>query len=184
MALSGGIVLEETVDLSSDITDEWRCQTEIRRFVCGILTVEVMSSWIRCNYYDWEVGGKRLHIFVPLQNCNGRERRRKSRTVRQCTCNATLRRVRESLLPWKRNNNTYLSVGVCACACARVCGRGCMGTDGCLRVCSLTNLACNAQPYCHLRPLWLHRIFRHYVINGTIFGKTLPNIKRVLWFSL
>jgi hypothetical protein len=26
--------------------------------------------------------------------------------------------------------------------------------------------------------------FRHYLINGTIFGKTLLNIKCVFWFSL
>jgi hypothetical protein len=39
-------------------------------------------------------------------------------------------------------------------------------------------------PYCHLRPLWLHHIFRHYHINGTIFGKKLLNIKCVFWFSL
>jgi hypothetical protein len=26
--------------------------------------------------------------------------------------------------------------------------------------------------YCHLRPLWLHQIFRHYLVIGTIFGKS------------
>ena len=36
----------------------------------------------------------------------------------------------------------------------------------------------------HLRPLNLHRIFRHYLINGAIFGKTLLKIKHVFWFSL
>ena len=40
---------------------------------------------------------------------------------------------------------------------------GCMGAGVCLRACSLTNPACNAQPYCHLQPLWLHHIFRHYL---------------------
>jgi hypothetical protein len=44
---------------------------------------------------------------------------------------------------------------------------------------------CNAYAsYCHLRPLWLHHIFRHYLINGTILGKKLLNIKCVFWFSL
>ena len=36
----------------------------------------------------------------------------------------------------------------------------------------------------HLWPLWLHHIFRHYLITGTIFGKKLFNTKRVFWFSL
>jgi hypothetical protein len=35
----------------------------------------------------------------------------------------------------------------------------------------------------HLWPLWLHNIFRHYLINGTIFGIVLLNIKCVLIFS-
>jgi hypothetical protein len=54
----------------------------------------------------------------------------------------------------------------------------------CLRACSLTNPERNPPPYCHLRPLWLHQIFRHYVINGTIFGKKWLNIKSVFWFPL
>jgi hypothetical protein len=36
----------------------------------------------------------------------------------------------------------------------------------------------------HLRAAWLYHIFPHYLKNGTIFGKTLLNIKRVFWFSL
>ena len=39
------------------------------------------------------------------------------------------------------------------------------------------------MPY-HLRPLWLHHIFRHYLINDTIFGKKVPEIKYVFRFSL
>ena len=39
-------------------------------------------------------------------------------------------------------------------------------------VCSLWYPACNAHsPYCHLWPVRLYRIFPHYLINGTIFGK-------------
>ena len=39
--------------------------------------------------------------------------------------------------------------------------------------------------YCHLWPVWLYRIFTHYLINGTIFGeKNLLNIKCGFWFSL
>jgi hypothetical protein len=37
---------------------------------------------------------------------------------------------------------------------------------------------------CHLWSLWLHLIFPHYLINGTIFGEKLLNIKWVIWFSL
>ena len=59
----------------------------------------------------------------------------------------------------------------------------CTGAHVCLRACSRTNPARNAPPYCHLRPLWLHHIFRHYLTNGMIFGKALLNIKCVLIFS-
>jgi hypothetical protein len=38
--------------------------------------------------------------------------------------------------------------------------------------------------YCHLWSVLLYRIFPHYLINGTIFGKKLLNIKCVFWFSL
>ena len=58
------------------------------------------------------------------------------------------------------------------------------GVGECLSACSLNYPACNAPPYCHLRPLWLHHIFRHYPINGTIFGGgELLNVKCVFWFS-
>ena len=48
----------------------------------------------------------------------------------------------------------------------------------------LRNPVCTTLPYCHLRPLWLHHVFRHYLINGTIFGKKLLNIKCVFWIPL
>jgi hypothetical protein len=38
--------------------------------------------------------------------------------------------------------------------------------------------------YCHLWPVRLYHIFPHYLINGTIFGKKLLNIKCVFWFSV
>jgi hypothetical protein len=38
--------------------------------------------------------------------------------------------------------------------------------------------------YCHLWRVRLYRIFPHYLINGTIFGKKLLNVKCVFWFSL
>jgi hypothetical protein len=38
--------------------------------------------------------------------------------------------------------------------------------------------------YCHLWSVWLYHIFPHYLINGTILGKKLLNIKCVFWFSV
>jgi hypothetical protein len=38
--------------------------------------------------------------------------------------------------------------------------------------------------YCHLCPVRLYRIFPHYIKNGTILGKMLPNLKCVFRFSL
>jgi hypothetical protein len=40
--------------------------------------------------------------------------------------------------------------------------------------------------YCHLCPVRFYNIFPHYLINGTIFGKTkmLLDTKCVFWFSL
>jgi len=32
--------------------------------------------------------------------------------------------------------------------------------------------------------VWLFHIFPHYLINGTIFGKKVLNMKSVFWFSL
>jgi hypothetical protein len=53
-------------------------------------------------------------------------------------------------------------------------------------VCSLSlssiQSAC-AILYCHLWSVWLYRLFLHYFINGTIFGKKLSNVKCVLIFS-
>jgi len=52
-------------------------------------------------------------------------------------------------------------------------------------VCSLSYPTCNAHsPYCHLWPVRLYNVLPYYLINGTIFGKTLLNTKCVFWFSL
>ena len=56
-----------------------------------------------------------------------------------------------------------------------------------LRAYSLANQARNAYaPCCEVicGPIGLHYIFRHYLINGAIFGKELLNVKRVFSFSL
>ena len=55
----------------------------------------------------------------------------------------------------------------------------------CVCVCSLSYAACNAHgTYCHLWHAPLYKIFPHYLINGTIFGrkKKLLIIKCVFWF--
>jgi hypothetical protein len=52
-------------------------------------------------------------------------------------------------------------------------------------ICSLGYPECNAHaPYCHLWPARLYKIFRHYLINGTILEKKLLNVKCVFWFSV
>jgi hypothetical protein len=84
---------------------------------------------------------------------------------------------------------------VCVCVRARAGPRACLrasvwvltsvGMCMCARACSLAFPTYNAYaPYCDvICGLWLHRIFRHYLINGTIFGKKLLNIKCVMIFS-
>jgi hypothetical protein len=46
----------------------------------------------------------------------------------------------------------------------------------------------NMQSACamsyYLWPVWHYHIFPHYLINSTIFGNKLLNIKCVFWFSL
>ena len=90
----------------------------------------------------------------------------------QCTYSVTLTDVHKTTVVVGKQYTLHISV------CVRVCG--CKGTGAC----SLTYPACNAhEPYC-LRPLWLHHIFPHYLINGTIFETKLLNIKFVFRFSL
>jgi hypothetical protein len=38
--------------------------------------------------------------------------------------------------------------------------------------------------YCYLWAVWLYHIYPHYLINDTILGKKLLNIKCVFWFYL
>jgi hypothetical protein len=89
--------------------------------------------------------------------------------------------VPELLVLWKIVVPICIWIGKFNAQCTRkpTCVSAC-GT----RVCSLTYRPCNEHgPYC-LWPLWLHYIFRHFLINGTIFGKKLPKIECVFWFSL
>ena len=81
---------------------------------------------------------------------------------RQCTYNVTLRRVRVSLLPWKSNKNCTF-----VCARALACVRGCARVHGHASIQPLYP-ACNAYaPCCDVicGPLWLHHIFRYYLIK-------------------
>jgi hypothetical protein len=64
---------------------------------------------------------------------------------------------------------------VCVCVCTRAWVTAC----ACVRVAGAWK---SAGVFAHvallIEPLWLHHIFRHFLINGTIFGKKkLPNIK-------
>jgi hypothetical protein len=89
-----------------------------------------------------------------------------------CTYNVTHSRIH-----WcreKAESITYFCVRVRVCVC--------VWGGGYASACSLTYPACNA--YCHLCPLSLHHILRHYLINGKIFEKKSLNIKCMFLFSL
>ena len=84
------------------------------------------------------------------------------------------------LLPWKviSVRSVCMSVWACAFLCASARVRGFVHA----RTCSLDYPACNAYaPCCDVicGLLRLHIILRLYLINGTIFGKKLFNIKCV-----
>ena len=67
---------------------------------------------------------------------------------------------------------------VCGSVCV-VCGSVCVVWE-CVCVCSLSYPARKAHtPFCHLWPVWLYNIFPHYLMNGTIFGEKLFDIKCV-----
>jgi hypothetical protein len=52
-------------------------------------------------------------------------------------------------------------------------------------VCRLRYPVCTAHaPFCHLWPARLYSIFPYGLLNVTIFGRKLRNMKYVLWFSL
>jgi hypothetical protein len=92
---------------------------------------------------------------------------------KQCTYNVTLRRIHETIVAVEKQH-----IGLCvhACVCVRACGYP--GAWAC---------ACELRAYglaIHLWPLCLHHIFRHYLINGAIFGKKLLKIKCMFSFSL
>ena len=102
---------------------------------------------------------------------------------------------------YKRNNEArsrscccrgkaHFSVCVCVCACVclrafSACVRSVVWACAC--ACALVALssmqrAC-AIVYCNLWSFWLQHVFRHYPINGTIFGKRFLNINVCLLLS-
>ena len=75
----------------------------------------------------------------------------------------------------------YIFLCVCVRACACVLARARAHACACARVAlSSIQRACA----CCLRPLWPHRIFYQYFINGTIGGKKLLNMNCLFLFSL
>jgi hypothetical protein len=85
------------------------------------------------------------------------------------------------LLVWKAVSITYFFV--CACVGEDMHKCECLSAGVCLHACSLTYPVCHMWVPYFLCPLRLDRIFWH-LINGTIFGKKLLNLKCVLGFSL
>jgi hypothetical protein len=69
---------------------------------------------------------------------------------------------------------------------ARLCNHCCRGRAISITYCEYVFVALviqHAKPcavlYCHLWPAWLYHVFLHYLINDTIFGRNLSNIKYV-----
>jgi hypothetical protein len=91
----------------------------------------------------------------------------KQKQDRQSTCNIKMRRESELLLKWK--SNKYY---ICVCTCVRVPERMgvCMRARACRLFLYIMLLIC-AMWWRHLWPLWLHHIFRLYLINGAISAK-------------
>ena len=88
----------------------------------------------------------------------------------------------------KKKSFTYLCVCVCARARARL--GGCVGEQARGRarahvyLCLSTMQLIRAVLWRQLLRVWLHNIFRHYLISGTIIEKKVQNIKYVFGFSL
>ena len=92
-----------------------------------------------------------------------------------------------------KNNHYFIFACVSVRARTRAHGRVldcvCMRPSMCVgsgararaRACSCVPVALLIQ---HATPLWLHRIFRHFLINGTNFEKMLRSVKCVFYFYL
>ena len=58
----------------------------------------------------------------------------------------------------------------------------CLYSCRCYPACK-THLFCAAL-CCHVWPVWLYRVFSHYLINSTNFRNQVTNIQCVFWFSV
>ena len=77
---------------------------------------------------------------------------------------------------------SLLGVNAYLCVRAYRCGCGCAGASLCLRACSHSYPAWNAnEPYC-LRPLSLHKIFRYYLTKTRFSGKSYKAENVCFWF--
>jgi hypothetical protein len=108
-------------------------------------------------------------------NCCARGLKSRQDNTGSVSITLTFRRVRVTTVAVEKQCDIFLCVL-------------CVGVDAQARAFAWPRVALLIQHATRVRyivwPLWLHHIFRHYLINGMIFGKTLPNIKCVFWFSL
>ena len=90
--------------------------------------------------------------------------------------------IQYSIEAHSRNHYCHVKAIGIAYFCVRTQVSACVWVQGagvCFHACSLMHPACNAHaPFC-LWPRWFHKVFRHYLTNGTISGKKLLNIKCV-----
>ena len=100
----------------------------------------------------------------------------------QCTYNLILRRVHEAIITMEKQKLLQISVCVGGWKGCGWKGCGCTRAGVSLRSCSLNYPAWNAPPYCHLRPLCLYHIFRHFLIKARFSEKKIVNIKYVYCF--
>jgi hypothetical protein len=85
---------------------------------------------------------------------------------RQYTYYATLRHVHETIVVVRVLAYVY----VCMCVC------------DCVRVALLILHATRRRIV--ISSIWLHHIFRYYLINGTILGKKVSGHEMCIWFSV
>ena len=155
------------------------------RFFCILsryVNTTVNLAWVatfplcgKCNNQQWiklpSIQNlccvKWLHVSAALRSHD----QARLKQDRQFMHYVTSMRVRESLFPRSVRACGYLGAWACACAYLHVALLFHMQ-----RVCAIL--------WRHLWPRSFHHIFRHYLINGTIFGKKLLNIKCVLLFSV
>jgi hypothetical protein len=124
----------------------------------------VISSNIRANFEDWNKCStieltRGLH-YTRTQIVSHYSPRALTRQAMDCTYNVTTD---------SRSCNH--------CCRAKVVS---ITYSECVFAALVTRMPCAcAVVYCHLWPLWLHHIFPHYLINGTIFRRKLLNMKCV-----